>query len=56
MWAFGSQANAQDRPDYNANVAPEYQYVPDVFSEEVPRGETVRSRSRPELDALEVGS
>jgi hypothetical protein len=36
----------------SAQVAPEYYYLPDLFEEEVPRGETVRNRPRPELDAL----
>lgn len=35
-----------------AQVAPEYFYLPDLFEEEIPRGETVRNRPRPELDAL----
>jgi hypothetical protein len=48
--SFGAQASAQ--------VAPEYHFLPNVFGEDVPRGETVRSRARPELDALglHVGS
>jgi hypothetical protein len=37
-----------------AQVAPEYQYAPRIFADEVPRGETVRTRARPELDALGV--
>ena len=41
---FGAPASAQ--------VAPEYYYLPDLFGEEIPRGETVRNRPRPELDAL----
>ena len=41
---FAAQASAQ--------VAPEYYYLPDLFGEDVPRGETVRNRPRPELDAL----
>ena len=41
-----------------AQVAPGYQYAPRVFADEIPRGETVRSRERPELEALgmHVGS
>jgi len=42
----------------NAQVAPEYHFLPNVFEDAVPRGETVRNRARPELDALglHVGS
>lgn len=43
-------ASAQGAPP----VAPEYQYVPDIFGDSVPRGETVRTRPRPELDPLGV--
>lgn len=35
-------------------LAPDYQYAPRVFADEIPRGETVRSRERPELDPLGV--
>jgi len=35
-----------------AEIAPAYQFVPDLFEADIPRGETVRSRQRPELDAL----
>lgn len=41
-------------PTATAQVAPNYQYTPDVFEEDVPRGETVRTRARPELDPLGV--
>jgi hypothetical protein len=41
-------------PDATAQVAPEYQYVPDMFQDEIPRGETVRSRQRPEVAPLGV--
>jgi len=42
----------------SAQIAPEYHFTPDIFEDEVPRGETVRTRARPELDALglHVGS
>lgn len=45
-------------PNASAQVAPEYQYTPDVFQDEIPRGETVRTRQRPELEplGLHVGS
>lgn len=47
--AMAASAGAQESlPE----VAPEYQYVPDLFEAEIPRGETVRSRQRPELDPL----
>jgi hypothetical protein len=36
----------------SAQVAPEYHFRPNIFADEIPRGETVRSRSRPEFDAL----
>lgn len=42
---FAAQASAQE-------FAPEYLYSPEIFGEDVPRGETVRNRPRPELDAL----
>ena len=35
-------------------VAPEYLYYPDLFGASIPRGETVRSRARPELDPLGI--
>jgi hypothetical protein len=38
----------------SAQLAPEYQYAPRVFADQVPRGETVRGRVRPELEALGV--
>jgi hypothetical protein len=40
--------------DAVAQLAPEYQYAPRVFADEVPRGETVRTRARPELETLGV--
>jgi hypothetical protein len=48
--SVGAQASAQ--------VAPEYHFLPNVFGEDVPRGQTVQNRPRPELDALglHVGS
>lgn len=46
-----ASASAQEA---NAEIAPEYQFVPDLFGSDVPRGETVRSRQRPELDALGI--
>jgi hypothetical protein len=47
-------ANAASAQEAKADIAPEYQYVPDLFSDEIPRGETVRTRQRPELDALGI--
>ena len=47
-------ASAASAQEAKAIVAPEYQYVPDLFSDEVPRGETVRTRQRPEVDALGI--
>lgn len=44
-------ASAQEAKAY---IAPEYQYAPGLFDADIPRGETVRSRQRPELDALGV--
>lgn len=44
-------ASAQEAKAY---IAPEYQYAPDIFGAEIPRGETVRSRQRPEVDALGI--
>ncbi len=38
----------------NAQIAPEYLYNRGIFDSDIPRGETVRSRERPELDALGV--
>jgi len=40
--------------DAAAQIGPEYQYAPRVFADDGPRGETVRTRARPELDALGV--
>lgn len=36
----------------DAQLAPEYQYAPGIFQDEIPRGETVRTRRRPELEPL----
>lgn len=36
----------------NAQLYPEYHFLPPPFPDTVPRGETVRSRQRPEVDAL----
>ena len=41
-------------PDASAQVAPEYQYAPNIFQDEIPRGETVRTRQRPEVEPLGV--
>ncbi|MPY74205.1 MAG: outer membrane beta-barrel protein [Alphaproteobacteria bacterium] len=43
--ALAAQASAQE-------FAPEYLYSPEIFGEDIPRGETVRNRPRPEVDAL----
>ncbi len=45
-------------PNASAQIAPDYQYTPDVFQDQIPRGETVRTRQRPELEplGLHVGS
>jgi len=47
-------AGAASAQEAKAYIAPEYQYAPEVFSADIPRGETVRTRQRPELDALGI--
>ena len=39
-------------PEATPDLGPEYLFYPQVFGAQVPRGETVRSRQRPELDPL----
>ena len=56
--AYAQEAQPEARLEARPDIGPEYLYSPDLFQDEVPRGETVRSRPRPELDALglHVGS